>query len=198
VILDSMSDMHVSSPMMADARVPPPQILRPAAVLLDRDGTLVVDLPYNGDPRRVEPMPGAKLALDRLRAAGVPIAVVTNQSGIGRRLITAAQVDAVNRRVEELLGPIGRWFVCPHTPSDGCRCRKPAPELILRASATMGVSPRETVMIGDSESDVVAAHAAGARAILLRAQTDVKSLADLLAGDLVEAVRLVLDERVWS
>src|SRR6185312_8681525 len=70
----------------------------PHAVLFDRDGTLVVDVPYNGDPARVEPVPGARAALDRLRAAGIPTAVVSNQSGIGRGLLEPAQVEAVNRR----------------------------------------------------------------------------------------------------
>jgi hypothetical protein len=87
------------------ARRPEP----PKAVLLDRDGTLIRDVPYNGDPAKVVPMPGAREALDRLRAAGVRLAVVSNQSGVARGLITPEQVDAVNARVEELLGPIGPW-----------------------------------------------------------------------------------------
>src|ERR687886_2933191 len=72
------------------------------AVLFDRDGTLVHDVPYNGDPDRVDPMPGAREALRRLRAAGVPTAIVSNQSGIARGLVTREQVDAVNRRIDEL------------------------------------------------------------------------------------------------
>ena len=79
----------------------------PAAVLFDRDGTLVVDVPYNGDPDLVQPVAGAREALDRLRAAGVPTALVSNQSGIARGLLTRAQVDAVNARLEELVGPLG-------------------------------------------------------------------------------------------
>ena len=67
----------------------------------------MVDVPYNGDPAKVVPMPGARQALDRLRHAGIPTAVVSNQSGVARQLITAEQVDAVNRKVEELLGPLG-------------------------------------------------------------------------------------------
>jgi histidinol-phosphate phosphatase family protein len=140
---------------------------RPAAVLLDRDGTLVEDVPYNGDPALVRPLPGAREALDRLRAAGLPLAVVSNQSGIGRGLVTAEQVRAVNRRVEELLGPIGPWFVCPHDPAAGCACRKPRPGLVLRAAARLGVEPADCALIGDIGSDVQAAHAAGARAVLV-------------------------------
>jgi histidinol-phosphate phosphatase family protein len=139
----------------------------PAAVLFDRDGTLVRDAPYNGDPDRVEPMPGARAALDRLRSAGVKLAVVSNQSGVGRNLITRAQVDAVNRRVEEMLGPLGPWFVCEHAPDDACGCRKPAPGLVLRAANALAVDPRRCAVVGDIGADVDAARSAGARAILV-------------------------------
>ena len=139
----------------------------PGAVLLDRDGTLVHDVPYNADPARVVPVPGAAGALARLRAAGVPLALVSNQSGVARGLLTLDQVEAVNRRVEELLGPMGPWLVCPHGPDDGCPCRKPAPGLVLAAAAALGVDPADCVVIGDIGSDVDAARAAGARAILV-------------------------------
>ena len=140
---------------------------RPAAVLLDRDGTLIRDVPYNGDPDCVVPMPGARDALDRLRAAGVPTAVVSNQSGVARGLISRAAVEAVNRRVEELLGPLGPWLVCFHGPDEGCGCRKPAPGLVLRAAAALGVDPRRCAVVGDIGADVEAARACGARAILV-------------------------------
>ena len=139
----------------------------PGAVLLDRDGTLVHDVPYNADPARVVPVPGAAGALARLRAAGVPLALVSNQSGVARGLMTLDQVEAVNRRVEELLGPIGPWLVCPHGPDDGCPCRKPAPGLVLAAAAALGVNPADCVVIGDIGADVDAGRAAGARAILV-------------------------------
>ena len=139
----------------------------PAAVFLDRDGTLVEDVPYNADPARVVPVPGAADALARLRAAGVPLALVSNQSGVARGLMTLDQVEAVNRRVEELLGPIGPWLVCPHGPDDGCACRKPEPGLVLAAAAALGVDPADCVVIGDIGADVDAARAAGARAILV-------------------------------
>ena len=136
-------------------------------MLFDRDGTLVVDVPYNGDPARVELVAGAREAVARLRAAGIPVAIVSNQSGVARGLLTRADVAAVNRRIEELLGPIGPWFVCPHAPGDGCDCRKPAPGLILRAAVALGVAPQDCVVIGDTGADVDAARAAGARAVLV-------------------------------
>jgi histidinol-phosphate phosphatase family protein len=131
-------------------------------VLFDRDETLVVDVPFNGDPKRVEPAPNARALLDRLRAAGLPLAVVSNQSGIGRGFITREAVDAVNRRVDELLGPFAGFFVCPHAPDDECDCRKPKPKLILDAARALGVEPACCVVVGDRESDVEAARNAGA------------------------------------
>jgi HAD superfamily hydrolase (TIGR01662 family) len=137
------------------------------AVLLDRDGTLVRDVPYNGDPDLVEPMPGAKAALDRLRAAGLPVAVVTNQSAVGRGLVPASAVERVNDRIEDLLGPFDGWHVCPHAPAEGCACRKPAPGLIYAAARTLNVAPRRCVLIGDIGGDMAAARAAGATGLLV-------------------------------
>ena len=168
---------------------------RPAAVLFDRDGTLVADVPYNGDPARVEPVPGAAAALARLRAAGVPTGVVSNQSGIARGLLTEAQVRAVNARIEALLGPLGPWAWCPHGPDDGCACRKPAPGLIRDVAARLGVEPTACVVIGDIGADVEAAAAAGARGILvptprtLRAEVEA---AGEVAADLEAAVERAL------
>jgi histidinol-phosphate phosphatase family protein len=136
--------------------------LQPCAVVFDRDETLVIDVPFNGDPERVEPAPNARELLDQLRAAGLPLAVVSNQSGIGRGFITREQVDAVNERVEALLGPFAGFFVCPHAPEDACECRKPKPKLILDAARELGVDPACCVVVGDRESDVEAARNAGA------------------------------------
>ena len=140
---------------------------RPDAVLFDRDGTLVLDVPYNGEPSLVEPVPGARAALDRLRAAGVAVGVVTNQSGVARGLLTRGQVDDVNRRVEELLGPFATWVVCPHGPEDSCTCRKPAPGLVQEAARRLGVDVDRCAVVGDIGADVEAARAAGARAVLV-------------------------------
>ncbi|WP_423462152.1 HAD-IIIA family hydrolase [Promicromonospora sp. MS192] len=137
------------------------------AVLFDRDGTLVRDVPYNPDPDAVEPLPGARRVLDELRGDGVFVGVVSNQSGIGRGLVTTAQVDAVDRRVRRLLGRFDTWQRCPHTPEEGCTCRKPEPGLVLRAAADLGVLPAECVVVGDIGSDVGAAVAAGARGVLV-------------------------------
>jgi histidinol-phosphate phosphatase family protein len=167
-----------------------------AAVLFDRDGTLVHDVPYNGDPALVDPVPGALAALTRLRAIGVPVGVVTNQSGIGRGTLSRDQVDRVNDRVEELLGPFDTWQLCPHAPADGCDCRKPAPGLVLAAAAALGVPTARCVLIGDIGTDLAAARAAGARAVLVPTPVtrpeEVRS-APAVAADLPSAVELALD-----
>jgi histidinol-phosphate phosphatase family protein len=151
----------------ADTGSPPDPARPPAAVLFDRDGTLVEDVPYNGDPALVVLRPGARAALDRLRAAGIPTAMISNQSGIARGHITAAQVEAVNARVDALLGGLGPLLWCPHGPGDGCACRKPAPGLVHQAAAALGVAPADCVVIGDIGADVAAAQAAGATGILV-------------------------------
>lgn len=168
----------------------------PAAVLFDRDGTLVLDVPYNGDPQRVEPMPGAIDALATLRAAGIPTAVVSNQSGIARGLLTREQVDAVNERVDRVLGGVGPWFVCPHGSEDRCGCRKPRPGLVLAAARELGVAPERCVVIGDIGADVEAARAAGARGVLVptaRTLPQEVEAAEEIARDVLEAVRRVLE-----
>jgi histidinol-phosphate phosphatase family protein len=170
----------------------------PAAVLLDRDGTIVKDVPYNGDPGRVEPIPGAAAALRRLRAAGIPIAVISNQSGIGRGLLDRRGVDAVNERIEELLGPFDAWLVCPHTDADGCDCRKPLPGLVHQAARRLGVSAKDCVVIGDIGADMGSAQAAGARAILVptsQTRPDDVRTAPQSATTLTDAVDLVLTGR---
>jgi histidinol-phosphate phosphatase family protein len=170
---------------------------RPRAVLLDRDGTLVVDVPYNGDPSRVVAVPGAREAVERLRTAGVALAVVSNQSGVARGLLTRTEIAAVNRRIEELLGPLGPWFVCPHGPDNGCACRKPAPGMVLAAAAALGVRPDECVVIGDTGADVDAARAAGARVVLVpNAVTRGEEIARApeVAPDLRSAVARVLGD----
>jgi D-glycero-D-manno-heptose 1,7-bisphosphate phosphatase len=139
----------------------------PRAVLLDRDGTLVEDVPYNGDPAAVRVLPGVADGLGRLRAAGLRLALVSNQSGIARGLLSAAQVDAVNHRLEELVGPLDAVLYCPPGPDDECACRKPRPGMVLEAARRLGVEVADCIVIGDIGADVDAAAAAGARGILV-------------------------------
>ncbi|WP_133917783.1 D-glycero-alpha-D-manno-heptose-1,7-bisphosphate 7-phosphatase [Streptomyces sp. NBC_00582] len=168
---------------------------RLAAVLFDRDGTLVEDVPYNGDPDRVRLLPGARRALDLLRSAGLPTGVVSNQSGIGRGLLTHAQVRRVNARADTLLGGLGTWVYCPHTPADHCACRKPRPGLVIEAARRLGVAPGDCVVVGDIAADVLAARAAGARAVLVPTAATLPEeieAAPRTTPDLPTAVRMLL------
>ncbi|WP_338051329.1 HAD-IIIA family hydrolase [Pseudonocardia acidicola] len=178
-------------PFDPDGQPPVP----PGAVLFDRDGTLVVDVPYCADPDQVRPMPAARRALAMLREAGIPVGVITNQSGVAHGLIDSADVRAVNQRVEELLGPFAVWRMCLHPAVEGCSCRKPRPGMVLSAAAELGVPPARVVVIGDIGSDMAAAAAAGARGVLVPTPAtrpaEVEA-APVVRADLVAAVRHLL------
>ncbi|MFJ6537502.1 D-glycero-alpha-D-manno-heptose-1,7-bisphosphate 7-phosphatase [Paenarthrobacter sp. NPDC091711] len=165
------------------------------AVLFDRDGTLVVDVPYNGDPQLVRPMDGAREALQKVRRAGMATGVVTNQSGVARGLLTMEQMHSVNRRVDQLLGPFDVWEFCPHGPEEGCACRKPEPGMIVEACHTLGIKTAEAALVGDIGADMEAAAAAGARAVLvptrLTRREEIEAAA-CVAEDLGQAVDLLL------
>ena len=167
----------------------------PDLVLFDRDGTLVHDFPYNGDPEWVRPVDGAREALDALRARGVRVGVVSNQSGVARGLITTDQVDACMTRLDELIGPFDTVRYCPHGPDDGCDCRKPAPGMVAAACAEHGVDPARCVVIGDIGADVEAAAAAGAVGIMVPTpvtRDEEIAAAGLVLRHLTEAVDVVL------
>lgn len=166
------------------------------ALLCDRDGTLVSDVPYNNDPDRVAPLRGVRAALDRARRGGLHVAIVTNQSGVSSGRITPAQLAAVHRRVAALLGPFDAILWCPHGPDDGCACRKPEPGLITRAAAELGVETSACVVVGDTIADVTAAGRAGAWPILVpNAATRAEEVeaAPVVASSFEAAVALVID-----
>jgi HAD superfamily hydrolase (TIGR01662 family) len=139
----------------------------PELVLFDRDGTVVHDVPYNRDPAAVRPVDRAREALDRLREAGVRVGMVTNQSGVASGLVTEDELAAVQQRVTELLGPWDVVEVCPHGRDAGCHCRKPEPGMVLAACERLEVEPARCVVVGDIETDLGAARAAGAAGILV-------------------------------
>lgn len=165
------------------------------AVLCDRDGTLIVDVPYNGDPDRVAPLATVPGALARLRAAGLPVAVVSNQSGIARGDFTHHDLVRVMYRVDELLGPFEAIVWCPHGPDDGCACRKPAPGMVHDVAERLGVAPQRCAVIGDIAADVEAAEAAGAWGILVPTERTLPAeveAAPHVAADFAAAVDLIL------
>lgn len=168
------------------------------AVLFDRDDTIIKDIPYLNDPAGVQPVAGAVEAIERLRQRGLLLAVVSNQSGVARGLISTDQLDAVNARVNELMGPFDSWQVCVHAEQAGCGCRKPEPGMVRAAAEVLGIEPRRCVLIGDTGGDVRAALAAGAAAILVPTErtlpdevTEARAVARV-AATLQDAVELVL------
>ncbi|MCU1675546.1 MAG: hypothetical protein JWM93_304 [Frankiales bacterium] len=168
------------------------------ALLFDRDGTLIVDVPYNGDPGRVQLAPTVLSAIELLRAHHVPFAVVSNQSGLACGLLTTAQVDAVNARLSQLLGePRLAFFMCPHARGAGCACRKPEPGLLRAAADYLAVPVEACGVVGDTGADVDAGRNAGARAVLVptpATSTDEIEAAPATAASVLDAVRLLLDE----
>jgi len=155
-------------------------------VLLDRDGTLIRDVPFLNDPEKVELLPGVGEGLAELQAAGLALAIVTNQQGIGLGYTTRQEMIAINQRLFRALAPFGvrisRVYYCPHTAADGCDCRKPGAAMLRRALEDFGVPRSRAVMIGDTAADVQAGAAAGCRTILVG--TDV--------ADFYEAARLAV------
>ncbi len=170
----------------------------PKAILLDRDGTLVKDVPYNKDPKQVIPMPKAIEALEKIRKHKIPTAVVSNQSGIARGIFTWKDLQAVNDQVEKFLGPLGPWFICPHGEQDSCQCRKPKPGLILQAANVLGLEPTQMALIGDIGSDIQAASAVGSRGILVPTPATLPQeilQAKEVAPNLISAVNLLLQTK---
>jgi HAD superfamily hydrolase (TIGR01662 family) len=171
---------------------------RPRLVLFDRDGTLVDDVPYNGDPSLVRPVAGAREALDRLRSAGVRVGIASNQSGVARGLLAAHEVAAVNQRIVELLGPFDTVHWCPHGPDDGCGCRKPATGMLDAAARRLEVHSTSCAFVGDIGTDVEAGLAAGMRTILIPTpvtEGDEVRRAPEVASSLSEAVDALLGGR---
>lgn len=175
------------------------------AVFLDKDGTLVVDVPYDVDPDRVRLADEAGPALAALAAAGYRLVVVSNQPGVAYGYFDGAALLAVHRRVQDLLAPHGvrlDGFVwCPHAPRDGrpaCPCRKPAPGLLLRASRQLGLDLARSWLVGDILDDVEAGRAAGCRTVLLDVGNEtewdlaIARLPDHVVADLPAAARRIL------
>jgi histidinol-phosphate phosphatase family protein len=179
------------------------------AIFIDKDGTLVENVPYNADPARIVLAPGAGAALRRLREAGFAIYVVSNQSGVARGFFPIEALDGVERRLRELLAAEGAeidgvaW--CPHLPGGAvaeyaidCDCRKPAPGMILRLAREHVLDPARSWMIGDSPADVEAGRRAGCRTVLVaRGGDDADratdgSGADAVVPDLAAAADAIL------
>lgn len=147
-----------------------PNASRPA-VFLDRDGTIIVDAGYLRRADQVCFLAGAGEALAKIKTHGFALVLISNQSGIGRGLITAAEAELVHQAVVARLAEYGvrldGVFYCPHTPADQCRCRKPSPEMLRQAAKELDLDLTRSFMIGDKASDIEAGKRAGCRTILL-------------------------------
>jgi D-glycero-D-manno-heptose 1,7-bisphosphate phosphatase len=173
---------------------------RPArAVILDRDGTIVVDCGYLADPAGLRFLPGALAGLRMLHASGHPLVVISNQSGVGRGRFTLEALQTVNLRFSAMLAeagvPLAGLYFCPHHPEEGCDCRKPNTALVHRAAAASGFEPRDAIVIGDKDSDVELGRRVGATTILVAtapaARDGTPAHPDYTVGDLVEAARII-------
>lgn len=151
-------------------------------VLLDRDGTVNVEVDYLSDPDKLALYPGVGAALRRLQGQGFGLVVVTNQSGIARRRFDLAALDRVHVRLREILAEEGVTldgiYYCPHAPEDGCDCRKPLPGMVEQAVADHDFDPERSFLVGDKRLDVLMAQAVGATGILVRTGYGAQTEAD--------------------
>lgn len=184
----------------------------PKAVLLDRDGVINFDSPdYILALAHWQPVPGSLQAIARLHKAGIAVAIVSNQSALGRGMVDQQTFNAIHARmmlaIEQAGGFISHVAYCPHGPDDDCDCRKPKPGMVINTLAALGLAdtPEQALFIGDSARDVEAAHAADVAAMLVRSgygdtaaiveksralQPDIQVCADLAAAvDMILAVR---------
>jgi D-glycero-D-manno-heptose 1,7-bisphosphate phosphatase len=167
------------------------------AVFIDKDGTLLLDVPYNVDPQRIELSPGAADAVASFAGCGYRVIVVSNQPGAALGLFPEEALAAVEERLRALLPQVAGFYYCPHAPDHGCGCRKPEPGLLERASREHGIDLPGSWMIGDILDDVEAGRRAGCRTILLDAGNETEwRVSDArsphhIAATLADAARIV-------
>ncbi len=139
------------------------------AVFLDRDGTLMEERDYCKDPSDVTLLPGVREALERLKIAGYKLIIITNQSGIGRGLITEEQFEKVQAELFRQLGPllIDATYVCKDAPHENSNRRKPSPIMVLEAMGDHRLDPHQSFMIGDKAIDIECGLRAGTKSILV-------------------------------
>ncbi len=153
------------------------------AIFLDKDGTVVVNVPYNVNPDLIELMPGVIDGLLQLQAAGFVLILISNQAGLAHGYFTEPQLMAALRRLESILAEPGislqGFLYCPHHPQGSvaelnceCECRKPSPGLIERAALEHGIDLAESWFIGDILDDVEAGNRAGCKTVLVDSGTE--------------------------
>ena len=169
---------------------------RTRAVFFDRDGTLIEEAHYCGDPARVRILPGVPEALCRLKDAAFLTFVITNQSGIGRGLITEAEYRRVEAEMLRQAGPgaIDGVFFCPDAPDAATSRRKPEPGMVLEAATAHGIDLGGSFFVGDKAADIECGRRAGTRTILVRTGYGASQNceADFIADDVPAAVNWIL------
>ena len=169
-------------------------------IFIDKDGTLVDDVPYNVDPGRITLTAGAQEGLAALAAHGFRVIVVSNQPGVALGMYGADDLRRVELRLRELLPPLGGFYFCPHHPRAGCKCRKPAAGMLLRAAREHGIRLDRSWMIGDILDDIEAGRRAGCRTLLLGNGHEIEwqltraRVPDLVAEDLAKAAHMILEQ----
>ncbi len=142
------------------------------AVVLDRDGTIIVEKNYLHEPDEVELLPGAVEGLKLLQQNGFRLLVATNQAGIGRGYYSLDDMHAVNKRLEDLLHAEGvvldTIYYCPHAPAEECACRKPEPGMLRQAAFEYGISLSDSFVVGDKDCDIMLGVNANMRTVLVR------------------------------
>lgn len=193
-----MSSSLIISRIEEISRYASPEPSLPSArpiVFLDRDGTLIEDVHFLNEPGRVKLRDGVGEGLSLLQNQGFRLVIVTNQQGIGLGYFTYDQFVAVNsamlRQLADYKVNISKFYYCPHSLADNCDCRKPGSKLLERALRDFSAAPQECFMIGDAESDVVAAENAGCKGILLTGKE--KASGRRAVPSFSEAVRLILE-----
>ncbi len=178
----------------------------PRLVILDRDGVINQDSDdYIKGPSEWKPLPGSLAAIAALNKAGFKVVVASNQSGLGRGLFTADDLDAIHRKMHDAIstagGRLDGIYYCPHRPEDDCGCRKPRPGLLKRIAADFDTDLAGVPFIGDSGQDLDAARAVGARPILVRTGNGERTLHNYpdtagiaVYADLAAAARALITE----
>jgi len=167
------------------------------AVFVDKDGTLVENIPYNVDPARIRLTPGAADGIEALATGGFRVIVISNQPGIGLGLFRHEAIAGVEQRLRELV-PLDGFYYCPHRPGEGCACRKPQAGLLERAARDHDLDLLDSWMVGDILDDVEAGRRAGCRTVLLdngnetEWQLNAERMPDAIAHDLRQAAELIL------
>lgn len=172
--------------------------MRRKAVFLDRDGTIIHDVGYPKDPNQVELLPGIIEALKILMGFDYKLILISNQSGIGRGIITVEEMNQVNAKLISILKEheiyLSGIYYCPHTPEEQCHCRKPNPKMILNAAKELKINLSLSIMVGDKLSDIEAGRRAGCKAILLQndnlEEWDITP--DFVASDWTEVLPFIL------